>query len=144
VKDFPLWGTGLGSFKYVLLNYRHKVDILMVDGVPRQANWNYAHNDYLQLLVECGLLGLLLAGWAIMLWVRQFLAGLKKTLAPEDRILRCGLGCSVIAMLIHSFVDFNLHIPANAFLFAVCASLATNYGSVGNGTEGETNERNEM
>ena len=82
-KDFPLWGTGLGTFKYVLPNYRQKVDILMVDGVPRQASWNFAHNDYLQLLVECGFLGLVLAGWAIVLWCRQFHSGLKSYRMPR-------------------------------------------------------------
>jgi len=129
VRDFPLWGTGLGTFKYVLPNYRHKVDILLVEGVPRQASWNFAHNDYLQLLIESGILGLVLTGWAIIFWFRQFLSELKTTSSVADRIIRCGLGCSVIAMLIHSFVDFNLRIPANAILFTVCLSLATSYGS---------------
>ena len=129
VKDFPLWGTGLGTFKYVLPNYREKVDIVMVDGVPRQASWNFAHNDYLQLLVECGILGLFLAGWGIVLWGRQFRQGLEITPNVENQNLRYGLACSVVALLIHSFMDFNLHIPANAFLFVVCLSLSISYGS---------------
>lgn len=128
-KDFPLWGTGIGTFKYVLPNYRQKVDILMVDGVPRQASWNFAHNDYLQLLAECGFLGLVLAGWAITLWFRQFHSRIESILNAEDRSIRYGLACSVFALLIHSFMDFNLHIPANALLFTICLSLATVYGT---------------
>ncbi|MFN8007910.1 MAG: O-antigen ligase family protein [Terriglobia bacterium] len=128
-KDFPLWGTGLGTFRYILPNYRQQVDIVTVDEVPRQATWNYAHNDYLQLLVECGIMGILLAAWGIFLWFRLYFSGLKSVSSPNDRILRYGLGSSVVAMLVHSVMDFNLHIPANALLFAFCLALAVNYGA---------------
>ena len=102
---------------------------MLVDGVPRQASWNFVHNDYLQLLVEGGFLGLVLAIWAIVLWLRHFHSGFKTVTNIENKNIRYGLGCSVIALLIHSFMDFNLHIPANALLFAICLSLATIYGT---------------
>jgi O-antigen ligase len=125
VQDFRWFGTGMGTFKYVLPNYRSQLDFLTVDGVPRQAVWNFAHNDYLQLLIECGLLGFGLALWAgyetlrkLWLWRR------KSESAPHSLVAATGALAGVLAILVHSLVDFNLHIPANAIIFCTLLSLA--------------------
>jgi O-antigen ligase len=111
----PLLGWGLGTFPTVYPAYRSFYTNLFV---------NEAHNDYAQLLVETGLLG-----FAMMLW---FLARLyQQGLPTSDRwelrwdgavSLAALLGCTGI--LFHSFVDFNLQIPANAALFYVLCGLA--------------------
>ena len=111
----PVLGWGLGTFPTVYPSFRSFYTNLFV---------NEAHNDYAQLLVETGLLG-----FALMLW---FLIGLYRNGLPTSRrwefkwdgavSLAAVLGCTGI--LLHSFVDFNLHIPANAALFYVLCALA--------------------
>ena len=105
----------LGTFPTVYPSYRSFYTNLFI---------NEAHNDYAQLLVETGLLG-----FGLMLW---FLAQVYRRGLPTSRrweftwdgalSLAALLGCTGI--LIHSFVDFNLQIPANAALFYVLCALA--------------------
>jgi O-antigen ligase len=111
----PLWGWGLGTFPTVYPSYRSFYTNLFV---------NEAHNDYAQLLVETGLLG-----FGLMLWflVRLYQHGLPTSRRWEFKwdgavSLSALLGCTGI--LFHSFVDFNLQIPANAALFYVLCGLA--------------------
>ena len=111
----PVWGWGLGTFPTVYPSYRSFYTNLFV---------NEAHNDYAQLLVETGLLG-----FGLMLWflVRLYRYGLPTSRRWEFKwdgavSLAALLGCTGI--LLHSFVDFNLQIPANAALFYVLCGLA--------------------
>ncbi len=111
----PVLGWGLGTFPTVYPRYRSFYSNLFI---------NEAHNDYAQLLVEAGLLG-----FGLMLW---FLAQVYRHGLPTSRrwefkwdgalSLAALLGCTGI--LVHSFVDFNLQIPANAALFYVLCALA--------------------
>ena len=111
----PVGGWGLGTFPTVYPSYRSFYTNLFV---------NEAHNDYAQLLVETGLLG-----FGLMLWflVRLYQYGLPTSRRWEFEwdgavSLAALLGCTGI--LLHSFVDFNLQIPANAALFYVLCGLA--------------------
>ena len=111
----PVWGWGLGTFPTVYPSYRSFYTNLFV---------NEAHNDYAQLLVETGLLG-----FALMLWflTRLYQYGLPTSRRWEFKwdgalSLAALLGCTGI--LVHSFVDFNLQIPANAAFFYVLCALA--------------------
>lgn len=111
----PVLGWGLGTFPTVYPSYRTFYTNLFV---------NEAHNDYAQLLVETGLLG-----FGLMIW---FLVRLCRCVSPTSRrwefrwdgavSLAALLGCT--GLLLHSFVDFNLQIPANAALFYVLCGLA--------------------
>ena len=111
----PLLGWGLGTFPTVYPSYRSFYTNLFV---------NAAHDDYAQLLSETGLIG-----FGLMLW---FVFGLYKNRVPTSRrwefkwdgavSLAALLGCT--GMLFHSFVDFNLQIPANAAMFYVSCALA--------------------
>ncbi|MBZ5684364.1 MAG: O-antigen ligase family protein [Acidobacteriia bacterium] len=111
----PVWGWGLGTFPTVYPSYRSFYTNLFV---------NEAHNDYAQLLVETGLLG-----FGLMLWflIRLYQYGLPTSRRWEFKwdgavSLAALLGCT--GLLLHSFVDFNLQIPANAALFYVLCGLA--------------------
>jgi O-antigen ligase len=110
----PVWGWGLGTFPTVYPSFRSFYTNLFV---------NEAHNDYAQLLVETGLVG-----FGLMLWfvVRLYEYGLSTSRRWEFHwdgsvSLAALLGCTGI--LLHSFVDFNLQIPANAALFYVLCGL---------------------
>jgi len=111
----PILGWGLGVFPTVYPQYRSFYTNLFV---------NEAHDDYLQLLVEMGILG-----FAVMLWflVVSYWQAAKKlrnwTKDPNGAVaLAAVLGVSGI--VVHSFVDFNLQIPANAALFYVLCTVA--------------------
>lgn len=111
----PLSGFGLGTFPTVYPGYRTFFTNLFV---------NEAHNDYAQLLVETGLLGVCLMIWFLLILLRR---GIPKSRRWEFKweaalSLAALLGCTGI--LFHSFVDFNLQIPANAALFYALSALA--------------------
>lgn len=113
----PLVGWGIGTFPTVYPQFRTFFTDKFI---------NEAHNDYLQLLVEGGSVGFALMIWFLVLVFRN---GIRKiddwTLKYDGAVsLAAILGCSGI--LVHSFVDFNLQIPANAALFyTLCAIAAT-------------------
>ena len=111
----PVWGWGLGTFPTVYPSYRSFYTNLLI---------NEAHNDYAQLLVETGLLGFGLMLWFLLCLYRHGLPTSRRWEFQWDGAVSLAalLGCTGI--LFHSFVDFNLHIPANAALFYVLCGLA--------------------
>jgi O-antigen ligase len=111
----PVGGWGLGTFPTVYPSYRSFYTNLFV---------NEAHNDYAQLLVETGLLGFGLMLWFLVVLYRYGLPTSRRWEFQWDGAVSLAalLGCTGI--LFHSFVDFNLQIPANAALFYVLCGLA--------------------
>lgn len=114
-QDYRVTGAGLGSFYAVFPQYRG-VDVV---GYNREA-----HNDYLQFATETGVIGLVLLGLITLL---SFFAALLAQYRRHDPLMR-GLSFASImgitAILIHSSVDFNLQIPANAATFVVLLAIA--------------------
>ncbi|WP_367990314.1 O-antigen ligase family protein [Vibrio sp. NTOU-M3] len=114
ISDFPLTGTGMGSFYSVFPAYS-KYNIGFYD---------HAHNDYLQFAVEAGIPATLLLGfpclWALWLCVKSMRTRNSRTLKGT------ALGCfmAILAMLIHISVDFMLQAPANAVTFLTILVLA--------------------
>ena len=89
---------------------------------------DYAHNDYLQYLGELGVVGFALAAWpaVVILW------RLGRTwLRVEGSAWWLSLACagSAFAIGVHSFVDFNLYVPANMLVFAWMMGLAASCGA---------------
>lgn len=111
----PALGWGLRAFPVVYPQFRSFYTNFFV---------NEAHNDYLQLLVEMGLLGFGTMLWFLIVVYRRSLSKIKDwtTNVSGAVSLACMLGCSGI--LVHSVVDFNLQIPANAALFYVFCTIA--------------------
>ncbi len=111
----PVLGWGLGTFPIVYPGFRSFYSTFFV---------NQAHNDYLQLLVETGLAGFGIAIWFLVLLFRQAITKLKDWNLTTTGALTAAalLGC--IGILVHSFLDFNLQIPANAALFYVLCAVA--------------------
>jgi len=114
--DHPWTGTGLGTLQTVFPAYETNYDAKIV---------NHAHNDYLEALAETGVAGGLCC--AAFLGILFFVS--LRLLLQRDKPFVAALhlsglvGCS--GFLVHSLVDFNLHIPANALLFLLMAHLAT-------------------
>lgn len=116
LRQRPILGWGLGTFETVYPQFRSFYTNLLVDK---------AHNDYLQLLAETGVVG-----FAVMLW---FLISVFRPARPKIRnwpsdingAVTLSAVIGIAGILIHSFVDFNLEIPANALLFfSLCAIAA--------------------
>jgi O-antigen ligase len=114
--DHPLEGAGLGSLVAVFPRYEIAYDGYIVDHV---------HNDYVELLAETGILGGL-CGLAF-LWI--LFRDARKCFTAEQghfsRAVHAGAITALCGLLLHSMVDFNLHIPSNALLFLLQAHLAT-------------------
>jgi O-antigen ligase len=114
--DHPVVGTGLGTFVVVYPGYASFYDGRTIE---------HAHNDYLELLGESGLLGgLTCVAFIGLLFWRGF-AGLHSTDSSFARAIVAGSLTACTGMLIHSLVDFNLHIPSNGLLFLLLANVAT-------------------
>ena len=113
--DHPLLGTGLGTLEIVFPPYDSLYDGKVVD---------HAHNDYVEALAETGVVGGLCCAWFLGVVLLHSLKGLAEQGSSFGSVLNLTglIGCS--GMLVHSLVDFNLHIPANALLFFVSAHLA--------------------
>jgi len=111
----PFLGWGLGAFPIVYPEFRSFYTTFFV---------NQAHNDYLQLLVETGLAGFSIAVWFLVLVFRQAARKLGNWTETASGALTVAalLGC--VGILVHSFLDFNLQIPANAALFYVLCAIA--------------------
>lgn len=114
IRDFPAFGTGLGTFRNIYPMYK---TIIAQVAIPQ------AHSDFLQLISEMGFLGLGLVVWFFYLFFKDiFTAWLSRHHHFTKGIVLGGL-CAVISILLHSFFDFNLQIPANALLFTIIMTL---------------------
>jgi O-antigen ligase len=112
----PFAGTGLGTLQIVYPPYESLYDGRIV---------NHAHNDYLEALAETGILGGLCCAWFLGVLFRESLKRLRQLHDSFAGALQlCGL-VACVGFLVHSVVDFNLHIPSNALLFFLMAHLAT-------------------
>jgi O-antigen ligase len=112
----PVAGTGLGTLQIVYPYYESLYDGKIV---------NHAHNDYLEALAETGLLGGLCCAWFLgVLFSKSLERLLRRDNSFAGTLQLSGLVAGS-GFLVHSLVDFNLHIPSNALLFFLMAHLAT-------------------
>lgn len=127
-KDFPLWGTGYGTFLHVELAYRTRVNL------PDEG-WENAHNDYLEALVEGGVVRLVLSLVIIALVYRLAWRALKRLEGHSGQGLILGGIFAFTTVVIHSFVDFGLHLPAITVLATVLGAHLSTQGSPAEVTE---------
>jgi O-antigen ligase len=114
--DHPVMGTGLGTFEMVFPPYDSLYDGKVV---------NHAHNDYLEALSETGVVGGLCCALFLGVLLINAMKGLAEPGSPFGVVLNLSGFIACVGILVHSLVDFNLHIPANALLFFVSAHMAT-------------------
>ena len=98
-----LTGTGIGDFDKGFYRYRP-------EGYNEKAV--YAHNEYLHIAVEMGVL-------APLLMVLLFIAILKTGLRTGADLAMVGCCCGMLSLALHGLVDFNFHVPANMLLFCI-------------------------
>ena len=122
VSDYPLTGTGAGTFQNAYPRYQKKSTPWLLD---------HAHNDYLEILAESGLPGggcLILAAFGILVVLYGRWAGRRD---PFVKGILLGALLGITALLIHSLTDFNLRIPANAAYFVALYALALRLSVMG-------------
>ena len=108
-KDFPLFGSGLGTFAQIFPMYRS----FHIHGMV-----THAENDFLQLASNVGIIGI---GLLLILFSILFYKGVSgiRSLSSREPERYIGMGClvGILALLFHSIVERNIQVPANAFLF---------------------------
>jgi O-antigen ligase len=122
----PWLGWGLGQFPVAYPQFRS----FYLDSFV-----NEAHNDYVQFLVETGLLG---SACVLALLVTTFWIGVRRlrlTVWRFDGVATLAMLTGIVGILVHSASDFNLQIPANALLFYVyCAFVQVDWQSAARST----------
>jgi len=112
----PVTGTGLGTLQIVYPLYESLYDGKIV---------NHSHNDYLEALAETGILGGFCCAWFLGVLFSESLKRLRQLNNSFAGALQLSGLVACSGFLVHSLVDFNLHIPSNALLFFLMAHLAT-------------------
>jgi O-antigen ligase len=128
IRANPIVGVGLGAYGTAFPVYTKS------DGSLRVPQ---AHNDYLQIVADGGIVGGLIALWFLVSVFRVIARGLKS----HDGLyagLALGTGAGIFAILVHSIFDFNLQLPSNALLFLLLVAVASHIGAVVAKTEEST------
>ncbi len=117
IKDFPLIGTGFGTYRTVYQRYKPS------DFRGRLAIYDHAHNDYLELISEVGIIGAIPVFIGLVYFLILIIRKWSKRRHPFARGIGLGGIGAIIYMLLHSIMDFNMHIPANALTFFIIMAL---------------------
>lgn len=111
VQKFPIFGTGFGTF----LQVEHLVRVENLQGLTV----DYAHNEYLEALVEGGLLRLFLSLGLVLVVFQKTIKALQIHRDQSHALLPAGICWGLSALAVHSFLDFGLHFPAVAITAVV-------------------------
>lgn len=125
IRDFRLTGVGVGAFETAMIVYQP----------PHQFAFNHAHDEYLQIAAEGGLLLVT----PVVLAVAAGIWGIGRRLACDQTPtfwIRAGAAAGLAAIAVQSVWETGLRMPANAVLFALCAAIAMHGGDGGNGGNG--------
>ena len=120
IRANPILGVGLGAYETAFPIYSES------DGSLRVPQ---AHNDYLQVTTDAGIVGALIALWFIVAIFRTVSRGVLSR-DPLLAGLALGSGGGIFAMLVHSMFDFNLQVPSNGLLFLLLVAVASNVAAL--------------
>jgi O-antigen ligase len=114
IRAYPVFGCGLGGYETAFWRFKVSGPLLTDD---------FAHNDYLQLLAELGLVGFAIGATLAFSVVRMAVRRAVGSRDPGTRYFAVACAGALAAILLHSLADFNLYIPANAMLLAWIAGM---------------------
>lgn len=125
-KDSPLVGVGLGNYKLNFIPYKAKF-LATLEGAGYDfyiARAAQAHNEYVQVVAELGVLGVfatlvLLGAIPITFWRR-----LRRNTDEADRLDLILFGCGIVVFLLHALVSFPAHLPASSLVLVLVLGLA--------------------
>jgi len=114
-RNYPIAGTGLNTYDVAMIFYQR---------FNRPVRYFQAHNDYLQLAAEGGLLLTVPSAIAIVVFVRAVRRRFAQERSASAYWIRRGAVVGLIAIALQEIVEFSLQMPGNAFLFAVLCAIA--------------------
>jgi O-antigen ligase len=123
IRDKWALGVGIGAYQTAHPIYNSRDGSLLVE---------QAHNDYLQIMADAGIIGALIALWFIFLVARDILRASRH----GSRVMSgtaLGAGGGMFALFVHSLFDFNFQIPSNALLFLVLTAVVSQIASAATG-----------
>ena len=123
VRDFPLFGVGLGCWPEVFPHY--------VKPPWTPTFWNATHNDYVQFAAETGLIGFALWAWFLIGAYQRIHEG-TRVMTPGTDLLVAAALAAASATAVHEFFDFPLQVPANASLLTVLVGMVVRLTGVKN------------
>ena len=109
-RDFPWFGSGGGTFYTAFSRYRGE-DILPF--------FDHVHNDYVQFLTDTGAIGAGLVSISVLMAFVAAVLAQSRRRDPLARGMSFAVVMGIFSLGLHSTVDFNLQIPANAFVFMI-------------------------
>lgn len=116
VAESPLQGVGLGNWQFVYPDF-DRGEVTWKGATPRRP-----HNDYLWIVAETGLPGLLIFGWCLVVFCRLSARALKNTSDPDDLLLVLAALASLLAVAVHGIFSFPLERIPVTFLGVVALS----------------------
>jgi O-antigen ligase len=128
VRAHPVLGVGIGAYETVYPTF--------ASGGESRIRVDFAHNDYLQVLADAGIVGGLLAVWFIYMVARAVLNGLRSA-DPLRAAMALASGAGIFSILVHSLFDFNLQIPSNSLLFLLLSAVASYAGASADRADGQ-------
>jgi O-antigen ligase len=123
IRDKWALGVGLGAYQTAYPIYNSRDGSLVVE---------QAHNDYLQVMADAGIIGAVIALWFIFLVARDIVRASRH----GSRVMSgtaLGAGGGMFALFVHGLFDFNFQIPSNALLFLVLTSVVSQIASAATG-----------
>ncbi len=116
---FP-WGSGVGTFGEVFQRFQ----TVALNGFYI----DHAHNDVLEFAFEGGLLAMAVMASFFFYYLRRWRQFWPKGRWERYHFIQAGAGISIFLMMLHSLVDFNLHVPANVVYFALVVGFFFHQG----------------
>ena len=112
----PWFGSGLGTFSTAVPRFQTEATSGLFI--------SHSHNDYFELLSEIGIIGFLIVVGTYSTLFVSLVKGIFSVQSKTRLLLAIAALSSMFSILIHSFFDFNFHIPSNALLFSVLLAIA--------------------
>ena len=114
IKDYFISGIGAGNYFNAFPSYK----------IPElSGNWNHAHNDYLEIMAEQGVIGFILLAGVVLFSIYTAIKVFRKRRYPFALGMSFAALMGTIALLIHSALDFNLQILANSSMFMIILAI---------------------
>ncbi len=120
IKDFFLTGSGFGTFIHTFPQYSNQ---------PPATIYDHAHNDYLELFTDGGLIGFILVAGFVCIVLKNGFVQLKIRREPYSVFLIIGALSAIFSIMIHSITDFNMHNGANGLYFFFLCGLLISAGN---------------
>jgi O-antigen ligase len=120
LRDFPVLGTGGGSFHIAFVPFQPS---------ELRGYFDHAHNDFAEFMIETGLIGIGLLSAIVLASLYHVLRVLLVRHNRFARGMAFGSLMGIVALMIHSFVDFNLQIFSNSLFFLIILSIPYLVGS---------------